>query len=410
VAKTKEQGLDQVRDRYSRAGNILRQYCVNQDDLIDTCLLATLCREHVVFIGPPGSNKTRLIDIMFHLMGLATLSNRHADTNGKHRAFFTTLDKYATPEALIGPYDPRELKHGRWVRNLDGTLATAPFAFIGEIFSANNATLRSIVRVLNEREIENGGQRLKIPLQSLFCDSNHYPNESAQAVYDRLLFRCHVEYIDPRDENAFFRMLDVREFDSSKISPLLNLDSIRLGQLGAVDVDLPEEIRKELFTLRTSLLSNEIRASDRRWYCCQGALKAAAFLRGSSQVDYEDFWPLRHVLWSDPEERKVLETIVSQYTSKFREGSEDTVMSDLQKIFEEATRTEPADVGSTMEVAEKTDKISRALVAFSDANVVGEENIRVYNSMVETLEREIGLSTTTVDAFKENGGFDPNGP
>ncbi len=290
----------------------------DQERLVELLILAILSREHGVVVGPPGCNKTGMIDVVAHLLGCnvrnrAMAAGEEVNPDDPY-TFYVTLDKYSEPESLFGPFDPRELKqNGRWVRNLENTLADAHVAFIGEVFSANGATLRSLVRALNERQVEQGGVRKNIPLVSLFADTNHYPHQHLDAVYDRFLLRMEAGYLPSNDRKVFQSMLKVDKFEAKDHAPILSLSELETIH-GEVDkVKVPKDTYSVIFDLRTGLLGQEVTLSDRRWKRCIQVLKAAAYLRGRDTVSDPDYYVLRHILWSDPDMRHHTDSLLAPY-------------------------------------------------------------------------------------------------
>lgn len=61
----------------------------------------------------------------------------------------------------------RSLERDTFERQMEGFLPTADVAFIDEIFKANSSILNTLLTVLNERAVDNGSQRIPIPLVCL---------------------------------------------------------------------------------------------------------------------------------------------------------------------------------------------------------------------------------------------------
>jgi MoxR-like ATPase len=105
-------------------------------------LLAALCGEHLLLLGPPGTAKSELSRRLSKLTG------------GKY--FERLLTRFSVPEELFGPLSMRGLENDLYVRQLEGYLPTAEVAFIDEIFKANSAILNALLTLLNERLFDNG--------------------------------------------------------------------------------------------------------------------------------------------------------------------------------------------------------------------------------------------------------------
>eukprot|EP00887_Chlorella_sp_A99_P000959 scaffold5.g959.t1 len=139
-------------------------------------LLAALCGEHLLLLGPPGTAKSELSRRLSALTG--------------GRYFERLLTRFSVPEELFGPLSMRGLENDEYVRQIEGYLPTAEVAFIDEIFKANSAILNALLTLLNERLFDNGSKRLAVPLLCLVGASNELPeSEELDALYDRFLIR-----------------------------------------------------------------------------------------------------------------------------------------------------------------------------------------------------------------------------
>jgi MoxR-like ATPase len=82
------------------------------------------------------------------------------------------MTRFTTPEELFGPVSVQGLKADQYRRVTAGKLPEAPLAVLDEIFKANSAILNALLTLMNERQFDNGGQRVSVPLISLFGASN----------------------------------------------------------------------------------------------------------------------------------------------------------------------------------------------------------------------------------------------
>ncbi len=223
---------DRIRKRMGELKRTMRDYCVGQDELVDIVMLAAISKQHVILFGPPGCNKSRCLTIFTKLIG----ADKQNLNGASSKLFRVTLDKWATPEALFGPFSPKKLtEEDRWVRNTEHTLADCDYALIEELFSANGSTLRSAVVALNERAFDNAGTRLNIPLRSAFASTNEEPHQSQAALYDRFLFRAVVDQIEVTDTDAFSKMLVMssENEDLNDLGHILTRKDIEIAEDGA---------------------------------------------------------------------------------------------------------------------------------------------------------------------------------
>lgn len=315
---------------------------VGQAEMIEALMLGIISGHHVLFIGPPGCNKTGLID---------SLIKRIA----KARLFMTTMNKFAEPDILLGPISIAGLKADKLVRNHKGYLPDADFAFIGEIFSGNASTLPVLNRVLNERQIEEEGQRIDLPLRSVFADTNWYPQQQLAAVYDRFLLRHVVGYLGTNDTAAFTALMELPAPEKAP-DPVIDLHSLLNAVAAAQCVDVPGPIVLELFEIRTKLHSEQLQISDRRWKQSLDVVRSAAYLDGRTVVEHADLYALRFVLWAQAKDIKPMQDVIDPYKEKRVDDAAKSSVEEAIKIFKTAANSR--DVSSRMDAASVLDKIA----------------------------------------------------
>ena len=147
---------------------------VGRDEVVDLVALATLCREHVLLVGPPGTAKTLLIDRFRRLLDA--------------RYFTYLLTRFTEPAELFGPLDvPVFQQEGRYRINTSGMLPEAEIAFLDEIFQGSSAILNSLLTLVNERRYSNGSEVHEAALVTLIGSSNEIPRDPLLAAFsDRL--------------------------------------------------------------------------------------------------------------------------------------------------------------------------------------------------------------------------------
>ena len=126
---------------------------LERDMEVRLMLLAALCGEHLLLLGPPGTAKSELSRRLSSLTG------------GQY--FERLLTRFSVPEELFGPLSIKGLERDEYSRKTEGYLPTAEVAFIDEIFKANSAILNALLTLLNERLFDNGTDRLPVPLLCL---------------------------------------------------------------------------------------------------------------------------------------------------------------------------------------------------------------------------------------------------
>ena len=262
---------------------------VERDLPVRLALLAALAGEHLLLLGPPGTAKS---EVARRLRGAF-----------QHATYFERLlTRFSVPEELFGPLSIKALEEDRYCRLTKGYLPEATFAFLDEIFKANSAILNALLTLLNEREFDNGENRVKTPLLCVVAASNELPEgEELHALHDRFLLRCHVQ---PVSDAGFERLLALRGDGPPTIQAPLRLSPAEVEQVRAEvrSVHVPSEVTEMLRALRTHLAEQQIYVSDRRFRKIVRLLQTAAYTDGRAEVSIWDAWLLRHCTWDRPDQ------------------------------------------------------------------------------------------------------------
>ena len=267
-----------------------------REDEIAGSLLALISKEHVLFIGPPGTAKSMLAKQMCNCIEGSSF-------------FYYLLTRFTTPDEIFGPLSLTALQSDIFCRNVEGYLPTANVSFLDEIFKSNSSILNSLLTILNERKYHNGSIILDVPLYTVFGASNELPeeNESLEALYDRFLFRYHVRYIE--DELNFLEMILGR---SETFIPSQKLTIEELGgmQREAAGLPLDDAVVEAILALRRELHAAGIAVSDRRWKKLVQVLRIASAALGRQSVDRTMLILLQHMIWKRPEERATIRKLL----------------------------------------------------------------------------------------------------
>jgi len=284
-----------VVDKLQTLRRELKGLVVERDEFVDGALAALLAGQHVLLIGPPGSGKSTLVHALCERMPGASYFN-------------WLLTKFTTPEEIFGPVSLQGLEQDRYYRVTDGKLPTAHIAFLDEIFNANSAILNALLTLINERIYYNDATPTSVPLKTLFGASNEIPEmRDLDCLFDRFLFRYQVGYIEGND--GFRKMLEAP--DDAECSASLSLADLEQAQADAARVVVDEGVIGWLTEIRSRIRSRGIVVSDRRFRSSLSGLRAHAYLAGRNRVDACDLILLEHMLWSVPEERGLIEEIIT---------------------------------------------------------------------------------------------------
>lgn len=276
-------------------------------------LLAALCGEHLLLLGPPGTAKSELARRLSSLC------------QGKY--FERLLTRFSVPEELFGPLSMKGLENDLYVRQTEGYLPTAEVAFIDEIFKANSAILNALLTLLNERLFDNGNERLEAPLMCLLGASNELPeSEELDALYDRFLIRRSVSQVSNAQVHRLARLAAGRDrpapssngngaADDVAVSGAeLDMDDFRtVAERAYAQVDVPDSVIDLLSAARVHLQDKTeppIYVSDRRFMKAVQMLQVVAYGDGRLEVSEYDCLLLENVFGNRPDDSRRVRTFL----------------------------------------------------------------------------------------------------
>lgn len=277
-----------------------------REQIMALSLLGSIVGHNTFLFGPPGTAKS-------------LISRRLSEAFESPQYFEYLMNRFSTPEEVFGPVSIKALKEDRYVRQIQGYLPTADFAFLDEIWKASPAILNNLLTIINEHIFKNGDERIDVPLKTLIAASNEIPpeNQGLEALYDRFIIRLLVPPIE--QEENFNKLLDSKpSSDKLQISGDLRIGYSELAKWREQlhEVKLSEDtfliikyIRQEL-TYRFDELG--VYVSDRRWQRAASLLKASAFCNGRKTTNHSDTILLKYCLWTTPDNRKAVETVVME--------------------------------------------------------------------------------------------------
>ena len=282
-------------EEYREFINKCKDAFIERENEFECLATALISEDPIVYVGPPGTGKTRMVTEFAKAIG---------------RSFFVYLiTRYTTPDELFGHFSLKALKErDSYERQMTGKLPDCEVVFTDEVFKAPSPLLNALLTVLNEGEVDIGnGQRVKTKTQLFVGASNEYPfdDESLNALWDRWIFRCHVDDIrlmkaDKSGFSNFNRLITDKTIGN--ISATLDFDHVLKLRSEREGVDL-SEIMPTIEELMTFLNINKIHVSSRRWRKAIGVVKARAVMAGRKIAKPADLRILSDVLWNRPEQR-----------------------------------------------------------------------------------------------------------
>jgi MoxR-like ATPase len=331
----------------------LKGMFIGRDKAIDLLVLATVCQEHLLFIGPPGTAKTAIINRYTELV----------ESSG----FNYLLTRFTEPSELFGPLDLEAFQKGIYTIRTEGMLPESKLVFLDEIFQGSSAILNSLLPILNERIFFNGSQRQSVPLICMIAASNNLPDDPMlKAFGDRFTLRLEIHRVGDDEINEL--LIQGWELERERIESFQRVTSgqpmgkvlaqVKLEEVLALhgrllEVDM-SRVKPEYGQLLRELRAEGVDLSDRRVVKGMKLIAGAALLRGATIADVQDLWPLFH-MWDRTEEASVIQSVIQtrlteagiELGNKIRFIAE--IMMDLETLeAQEALLSSESAVGASL--------------------------------------------------------------
>lgn len=343
--------------RIKKLLELLNTGLYEKEEAVRLGLLTAVSGESIFFLGAPGSAKS--------MIARRIVQAFQADGNKGLKYFEYLMNQFSTPEDIFGNISLRALngegESGKeeYKRITDGMLPQADIAFLDEIWKASPAIQNTLLTIINERKFHNGNTVENVPLKALFTASNELPAENAglEALYDRLILRLCVNYIE--NEDSFFDMIDaphtvemgIKETDKNL---LITDEEMKNWKQQIDNVTLSEAVKSVITAIRKELtVQNEqfksegkdpkewFTVSDRRWKKIARILKTSAFLNDRTKVDLMDCQLIEYCIWNTEEQQQKVGEIVAKC---IRENgleyntSVDDIREQIDKFNEDVTK------------------------------------------------------------------------
>jgi MoxR-like ATPase len=288
-----------LQDKIQIIRGALRAQFIERDDVIDGLLCALLAQEHVILLGPPGTAKSLLAEVLCRCL-----------IDAKY--FVILLSPTTVPDELMGPIDLIAFDKGKFARKYEAYLPSAHIAFLDEIWRGSSAILNSMLRAINERTWKFDGATVKMPLQMVVAATNGLPaSRDLDALYDRFALRYQVGRV--KGHKAFERILRMEGMPGT--TEKLTLSELDEARAKVAEVSVGDHIIKRVVTIRTDLVDHGYDISERRWRQLVKLFKARAYLDGRTEVSPPDVEVIADSAWYDPKDRHGILTKVLKHSA-----------------------------------------------------------------------------------------------
>lgn len=345
-------------DRIEKLIEVLGSGLYEKETAVKLGLLTALAGESMFMLGAPGCAKSKIIRRIKEAF--------KADNKDGVKYFETLLNQFTTPEEVFGNISLKALngqfidENGKKIekeeyrRLTEGMLPEADIAFLDEVWKASPAILNTLLTIVNERKFHNGSKVMNVPLKALFAASNELPakGKGLEALYDRFIFRLHVDFI--KNEDDFFEMIDQpahEEFKLNEEDKKLLISNTELKEwakeidkvtLSEVSKQVISAIRKEMILLNDGMSDEDkkngelFEVGDRRWKKIAHILKTSAFLNDRNEVDLMDCSLIENCIWGTEKQQKKAKEIIEKCLKENGIPC-DSAIEDIQEQIEEFT-------------------------------------------------------------------------
>ncbi|MHA3916400.1 AAA family ATPase [Halovulum sp. GXIMD14793] len=281
---------DEIAPLVSRLSNVIdlaSAKLVERRLLFELVVLGLITREHVLFIGPPGTGKSAAV--------------KSAAEQFQGRYFEYLIGRFTEPSELFGALDLAALKDGEVRPVTQNMLPEANIAFLDEIFLGSTAILNTLLGVLNERTYRRGTFERQVPLWSCVAASNALPEDPMlQAFADRFLLTSFIEPVSEENLTALLRAGWAQAqtelgADAEAGNNPLSAANLEVLTQAAGQVDLSDVLEAYAHILR-KLRVGGLALSDRRLVKGQKLIAAAALLAGRQKAGIADLWPVVYMV------------------------------------------------------------------------------------------------------------------
>jgi len=266
----------------------ISKHVIGRDLVVRQTFLALLTGEHQLLISRTGMAKSLLARQIFACFEDA-------------QVFEKQLTKDTMPENLFGAYDIEAMKKGKMIHNVEGSVVLSHFAFLDEIFDANDMLLRSLLSLLNEKQLINGEQIVNATLHSAIAAANYIRyTEVLEAVIDRFVYKSYI----PENKDLYFQYSVDQIYQQQFGTIATPQRRLSMGELSYAkkviqsnQIAIPGYIlflknyilKKYIEETRTTHSDRkDFTISDRKSVKMQDTLRAVAFLDGREEVSEQD--------------------------------------------------------------------------------------------------------------------------
>lgn len=358
-----------VREKIYILRKQLNRECLEREHHIDALLALYICKNHGILLGPPGTGKTYLIELLCNALG------------GK---FWSILaSPTSKTDEFFGPVSIKALKENEdYKRNSKNRLPEAEVAYVDEIFKADADILNTLLKIINERVFFNPNPQT-VPLRFMVASSNEVPSEGiADAFIDRFVWKNWVGYIKDKDN---FMELSRRKINghTPKVTIELAPWDIEQAELEVKLVSL-EPMLDVIYQIKEQLRVKGFEISDRKWFMIYDFFRAFAWIQGKDAVDLDIIQTLLpDCIWSNPDDITVVNQIISESVKELKNKPRE-IKKAIQSVADEWEAKKEYGKDARLALAiELCDRLEQA-----NSQIIELKNIGVSQKKIDELRKD----------------------
>jgi len=373
--------------------DLLRRH-IRREEIVWPTWLALVSGRPAFFLGPPGVDKTGVIEDLARRIQGAVFYDALMPT-------IVSVEQLLVESTSIEEV-PTE-NGGKLIRTRDtlGRAATAHIVFADEIWKTEARVLQVLLDLAKGDGVRHEGQLVETPLLAFLCASNELPDPEGNlgAIWSRMTIRVKVEPLNRAGKRALVpaRLQRERQAVSGEetTSLQLTLGEVELLRQARPFVEVPDEIVETVLDILEELVNDQSAdfswawSDDRRFGRIFDVMQANALLQGRTKVTKVDLTVLEWLLWDSPEQIAIIRAKIAPYTR--------TALTEAQELMDSLLAPD-----GTVEKVLQGDR-SRGVQALTQCESAEEELRRLKGEAEdEAMASEIERLLQQVNSIKED--------
>ena len=294
---------------------VLRRH-IRREDVAWPTMLAMVSGRPAFFLGPPGVDKTGVIQALARRIEGAVFYDALMPTIVSVEQLLvesTSIEEVPTADG------------GKRIRTSDqlGRAALAHLVFADEIWKSEPRVLQTLLDLAKGDGVRHEGAMVKTPLLAFLAASNELPDPEGNlgAVWSRMTIRAVVNPLDRAGKSALVKSrLNRDRSEQASESSQLTLADIKTLREARPHVEVPDKIVNTTLDILQELVDDKSSdfkwawADDRRFGRLFDVMQANALLDGRDRVGKQDLAVLEWLLWDTPEQIAIVKAKLAPYT------------------------------------------------------------------------------------------------